>query len=46
WEMTEADEKLEQTLRSGQVEYKRLPGVRASVPYIVKRVCEQIGYGK
>ena len=45
-QMEEEDAHLEAILQSGQVEYKRLPGVRASVPYIVKRVCEQIGYGK
>ncbi len=42
----EQDEELEMTLRAGHVRYKSLPGVRASVPYIVKKVCDAVGYGK
>ena len=40
------DEKLEEILREGRVRYKSLPGVRASVLYVVKRISDQIGYGK
>ncbi len=40
------DEFLEDMMRMGRVEYKSLPGVRASVPYIISRICKEIGYGK
>ncbi len=40
------DQLFEKTLRAGHVEYKTLPGVRASVQYVVKRVCDAVGYGK
>ena len=40
------DERLEETLRSGRVRYKSLPGCRASVQYVVKRVCERVGYDR
>ena len=40
------DDKLENTLRSGHVRYKSLPGCRASVQYVVRKICERIGHGK
>ncbi len=43
---TAADVRLEDMMRMGRVEYKSLPGVRASVPYIIDRICKEIGYGK
>ncbi len=41
-----ADKKLEKTLREGRVRYKSLPGVRASVLYVVKKISDAVGYGK
>ena len=46
WTMAEEDKNLETMMIEGQVRYKSLPGVRASVPYIVKRICEGVGYGR
>ncbi len=46
WETTEADEELEEILREGRVRYKSLPGVRASVLYVVKKISDAVGYGK
>ena len=43
---TAADEKLETTLRAGHVEYKSLPGVRASTQYLIKKICDRVGYDK
>ena len=43
---TARDGDLERTLREGHVRYKSLPGVRASVQYVVKKVCERVGYSK
>ncbi len=40
------DECLENTLRSGQVRYKSLPGMRTSVQYLIKKICDRVGYGK
>ena len=45
-EWTAQDQSFEDTLRAGHVEYKTLPGVRASVQYVVKRVCDAVGYGR
>jgi len=45
-ELADADEKLEETLREGRVRYKSLPGVRASVLYVVKKISDAVGYGK
>ena len=42
----EADDKLEETLREGRVRYKSLPGVRASVLYVAKKISDAVGYGK
>jgi hypothetical protein len=42
----EQDEKLEMTLRAGHVAYKSLPGVRASVAYVTKKICERVGYDR
>ena len=44
--MEECDERLENTLRSGQVRYKSLPGMRTSVQYLLKKICDRVGYGK
>ncbi len=41
-----ADEKLEDTLRAGHVEYKSLPGVRASTQYLIKKICERVKYDR
>lgn len=46
WRMTEVDAKLETMMIEGRVRYKSLPGVRASVLYIVKKVCEGVGYDR
>ena len=46
WETIIDDEKLEGMVREGRVQYKSLPGVRGSVPYIIDRICKEIGYGK
>ena len=43
---TGQDEKLEATLRAGHVEYKSLPGVRASTQYLIKKICERVGYDR
>ena len=40
------DELFEKTLRAGHVEYKTLPGVRASVQYVVKKIADAVGAGK
>jgi hypothetical protein len=40
------DDYLEDTLRAGHVEYKSLPGVRASTQYLIKKICERVGYDK
>ncbi len=40
------DEKLEDMMREVQVRYKSLPGCRASVQYVIKKICDAIGYGK
>ncbi|KKM03710.1 hypothetical protein LCGC14_1771660 [marine sediment metagenome] len=40
------DEQLENRMREGRVRYKSLPSVRASVPYIVKKICEGVGYDR
>ncbi len=45
-EYTAADEKLEEILLEGRVRYKSLPGVRASVLYVVKKISDEVGYGK
>ena len=41
-EWTAEDELFEKTLRAGHVEYKTLPGVRASVAYVVDRIAQRI----
>ncbi len=41
-----ADMKLEATLRAGDVEYKSLPGVRASTLYLVKKICERVKHDR
>ena len=46
WLWNDFDEKLETMMIEGQVRYKSLPGVRASVPYIIKRICERVGYDR
>lgn len=43
---TIADAKLEATLRAGHVEYKSLPGVRASTQYLIKKICERVKYDR
>ncbi len=43
---TADDEKLEATLRTGHVEYKSLPGVRASTQYLIKKICERVKYDR
>jgi len=40
------DELFEKTLRAGHVEYKSLPGVRASTQYLIKKICERVGYDR
>ncbi len=40
------DKKLEDTLRAGHVEYKSLPGVRASTQYLIKKICERVKYDR
>lgn len=40
------DGMLEDTLRAGHVEYKSLPGVRASTQYLIKKICERVGYDR
>ena len=40
------DELFEKTLRAGHVEYKSLPGVRASTQYLIKKICERGGYDR
>ena len=40
------DEELENMMRESRVRYKSLPGVRASVPYIIKKICEGVGYDR
>ena len=45
-EWTAEDELLEKTLRAGHVEYKSLPGVRASTQYLIKKICERVGYDR
>ena len=45
-EWTAEDELLEKTLRAGHVEYKSLPGVRASTQYLLKKICERVGYDR
>ena len=44
--IVETDMKLEEMMREGRVRYKSLPGVRASVLYVVKRISDAVGYGK
>ena len=41
WEALDAG--IEEALRRCEVRYKRLPGVRASVPYIMLKVRERLG---
>ena len=41
-----ADENLEAVLRAGHVEYKSLPGVRASTQYLIKKICERVKYDR
>ncbi len=43
---TADDKKLESTLRAGHVEYKSLPGVRASTQYLIKKICERVRYDR
>jgi len=43
---TADDKKLEATLRAGHVEYKSLPGVRASTQYLIKKICERVKYDR
>ena len=43
---TGEDKKLENTLRAGHVEYKSLPGVRASTQYLIKKICERVKYDR
>ena len=43
---TADDKKLEDTLRAGHVEYKSLPGVRASTQYLIKKICERVKYDR
>jgi len=43
---TQQDELFEKTLRAGHVIYKTLPGVRASVAYIVDKVAREVGARK
>jgi len=43
---TGQDKKLEDTLRAGHVEYKSLPGVRASTQYLIKKICERVKYDR
>ncbi len=45
-EWTAQEQLLEKTLRAGHVEYKSLPGVRASTQYLIKKICDRVGYGK
>jgi len=45
-EWTIIDEKLESTLRAGHVIYKSLPGMRASTQYLIKKICERVGYDR
>ena len=45
-EWTAEDELFESTLRAGHVEYKTLPGVRASVAYVVDKVTQRVGVRK
>ena len=45
-ELSMADDKLEKTMRDGHVRYKTLPGVRASVLYVIKKVCDAVGYDR
>ena len=40
------DAALAETLRAGHVDYKEIPGVRASVPYVVLKAREREGFGK
>ncbi len=40
------DSALEGILQKHTIRYKSLPGVRASVPYIVQKLRERIGFGK
>ncbi len=41
-----SDAQLETTLRAGHVEYKSLPGVRASTQYLIKKICERVKYDR
>ncbi len=45
-EWTAEDELFEKTLRAGHVEYKTLPGVRASVAYVVDKIAQRVGARK
>lgn len=40
------DELFEKTLRTGHVAYKTLPGVRASVAYVVDKIARRVGVRK
>ena len=40
------DELFERTLRAGHVAYKTLPGVRASVAYVVDKIAQRVGVRK
>ncbi|KKK63747.1 hypothetical protein LCGC14_2991180 [marine sediment metagenome] len=40
------DELFEKTLRAGHVEYKTLPGMRASVAYVVDKIAQRVGVRK
>jgi len=43
-EARQLDEHIEEVLQENTLRYKSLPGVRASIPYIVKKVLDRIGH--